>query len=192
MDLHFVFAWLAFLVSVVAYFPYVQGVLKSQTKPTLSTWIAWGIMDVAVLSGMIAKHTVGYQMVAYVIGVAAVIGVSVYKGASLGWKTIDSVCLSIVALSAVLWTVSQDPNVGIIFSLIAGMVATVPLAYNLWVDPHNEKMLPWILATVGSVCALLAVRQWTVAEALAPAVFVVLQVVIMTLLCRKYWKVAVA
>jgi hypothetical protein len=43
------FAILSFVFSSFAYVPYIRGVLASTTKPTLSTWISWGLMDLAIL-----------------------------------------------------------------------------------------------------------------------------------------------
>lgn len=186
MDLKSVFTILSSIFVVLFYVPYVLAIISGEAKPTLSTWISWFLMDSAIFAGMIAANDIAYQMVAYIAGTTLVLGLSAYRRASLGWKTLDTVCVFIVVLAVGLWVYTGDPNLAIIFSLVAIVVGTVPMLSNLIKDPTVEPMLPWILVSIGGTFGLLAIPSWTIAGALTQIVFFLLQSVVLALMLRRF------
>ncbi|TAL49499.1 hypothetical protein EPN83_00565 [Patescibacteria group bacterium] len=156
MQLISVFAVLAFLFSAAAYVPYAKSVLTSNAQLTVSTWISWLLMNAAILAGMIAASEMAWQMVAYTVGVAVLVGASVYKGAAVGWTRLDFICLTVVIVAIGLWAVSGDPNIAIILSLVAIIlsfvaitIGSVPMVVNVWENPAREPLLPWLLFLAG-------------------------------------------
>lgn len=188
MTIQSVFAILAFLLSASAYVPYVISVLTSDARPTISSWISWLLMDAAILAGMIVANEIAWQMVAYIVGAICVIGVSVYKGAALGWNWIDSISLVIVIIAVGLWGISGNPNVAIVLSLIAITIGSIPTVVNLWKTPTREPLLPWILILAGGICGVLAIPALNIAAALAPLWFFILQFLVVSLILRRYGK----
>lgn len=179
------FAALAFAFSVAAYWPYTRSVLESKARPTLSAWMSWGLMDVAILAGMIAAEEVAWQMVAYVFGVSFVIGAAIYKKATLGWKRLDTICMTIVVSAIGLWAVTGDPEVAIALSLVAVTVGSIPAIVNVWNDPAREPRLPWVLIGIGGACGVLAVTKWSIAGAATQVWFFVFRVVFLSLIYRR-------
>ena len=137
MDILSIFATLSFVFSVAAYVPYTKATLASTAKPTLSAWLSWWIMDIAILAGMFAKNAVAVQMVAYVVGCAFVIGACLWRNADLGWKRLDSVCMGLVVLAIALWALSGDANFAIVMSLIAVIVGSIPMLINILKNPER-------------------------------------------------------
>ncbi len=179
------FAILSFVFSSFAYVPYIRGVLASTTKPTLSTWISWGLMDLAILGGMIQSGTIAWQMVSYVIGVGLVIAVCLYKGAVLGWHKLDTQCVSIVAAAVVLWLATGSPEVAIVLGLVAAVFGSIPMITNL-INGHGKESLPaWSLVFAGGICGVLAIPSYTIASALTPVVFVIIQGVVIGLILTR-------
>ncbi len=186
MDLLSTFAVLSFVFSVAAYVPYTRAVLYSSAKPTLSTWLSWWIMDFAILAGMFAKHAVAMQMIAYVVGCAFVIGACFWRKAILGWTRLDSICMLLVVCAIVLWALSGDANFAIVMSLIAMCIGTVPMLVNVSHAPAREPFLPWILVLIGGLFGVAAIPKWTIAAALTPVVFAIVQVAFVLLISRKF------
>ncbi len=185
MDIISVFAVLAFLFSAVAYVFYIKSVLASNAQPTISSWISWWLMDIAILAGIIAAGEMAWQMVAYIVGVVFVIGASVYKGAVVGWTRLDSVCLAIVIVAIGLWVISGDPNIAIVLSLVAITIGTIPMVVNIWRHPAREPLVPWFFFLAGGIFGVLAIPVWNIAAALTPVWFLVLGVLNVLLISRK-------
>jgi len=180
------FAILSFVFSAFAYIPYVRGVFKSKTRPTISTWISWCLMDGVVLAGMVAQHQIAWQMIAYVLGCLAVISASLYCNATLGWKNLDTYCVGIVAVAVCSWAITGDPDLAIVFSLVAAIVGSVPMMVNSWKDPANEMLMPWLFIMAGGICGVLAITEYTIAGAATQWVFLAVQVIFVALITRKF------
>ncbi|MBI2108708.1 MAG: hypothetical protein HYT93_00805 [Parcubacteria group bacterium] len=184
-----IFAGFAFVYSFTAFPLYAKETLRSTAKPTLSVWIAWVLIDVAILAGMIAKEKVAPQMIAYVLGLGIIIGAIVYKfkrNATMGWTGTDWTCLVLVCVAILLWGVADDPNLAIFLSIVAGTIGTIPLFLNIWRDPLREPPLPWIFVAIGGIFGVLAMPDTTIAGALSPVCFLVLQGEILLLISRKF------
>ncbi len=181
-----IFAIFAFVFSAATYVPYVKSVLGSNSKPTISSWLCWLLMDSAILAGMIAADEIAWQMVAYVLGVIAVISACVYKKAPLGWSRLDSISIAIVSIAIVLWVISGNPNTAIILSLIALTVGTIPMWANLWKDPTREPLLPWVLVLTGGIFGVMAIPAMNIAAALTPIYFLILQILTVWLILRRF------
>ena len=187
IDRKVLFSSLSFLFSLACYVPYVKSVLTDKDiHPTLSSWLSWLATDIAVLAGIMAAGEMAWQMVAYILGCLFVIAASVYRGAAVGWTRFDSICFGIVIVACLLWYLSGDPNVGIVTNIVAVLFGTTPVLRNLWRDPKREPFLSWILVGIGGMFGALAVPEWNIAGALAPVVYLVLQVLIILLICRKF------
>lgn len=179
---------LAFLFSLVAYGPYAMSIIKNKdTRPTISSWLSWLIMDAAALAGTIAAKETSWQLVAYTFGCFLVIGTCLYKGSiSLKWTRIDLICLGIVAMAAVLWPISGNPNVAIVLNVSGIIVGTLPMWKNVWEEPRREPFMPSILSLIGCVFGVLAISQWIIATAFPALTFLFLQTSTVLMICRRF------
>ncbi len=180
------FAVLAFVFSALSYIWFISGVLTSKTRPTISSWISWGLMDATVLAGMVAQHEIAWQMVAYVLGVGAVISASLWKKASVGWTMMDTICVTIVMASIAGWVFTGDADMAIVLGLVAAVVGSIPMIVNTWKNPANELLLPWLFILAGGISGVLAITNWSIAGAATPVVFATVQVGFVLLIARKF------
>lgn len=186
MGTYALFATLAFTCSALAYIPYVRNIATGRTRPTLSSWFSWCTMDAIIFTSGFAAGAMSYQMLAYTLGSGVVLGFSIYKRASLAWHTLDSFCLGSAVVAMLLWYLSGDPKVGLLLSLFAAIVGSIPFILNIRKDPHNEAILPWVLVLLGSVCQILTVKEWVIMEALTPLTWLTLQVMTLWYITKKY------
>lgn len=190
MGNHALFASLAFAVSAGAYFPYVRNIATGRTRPTLSSWISWWILDTAILVSIIAAGGMSWQMVAYAGGTCVVLGVCVYKKAALGWTAADSFCIGMVIGAMLMWYYSSNPQIGMLLCLLAALIGSFPFIRNVRKTPHAEAILPWIMAAVGSVCQLLSIEQWSFSEIVTPVVWLMVQLPAVWYISQRYWRTA--
>lgn len=180
-----IWALLAFMLSVTSYIPYLYAVMTDKTKPTLSAWVSWGLMDCAILAGMYQADTIAWQMVAYLSGVGLVLAASIYKGAALGWTRFDTACVSMVAVAAVGWLITNSAELMISLAVAATVIGTIPLIRNLISGKGTESLLAWVLVLIGGIFGVLAIPHMSIAGALMPVVFVLVQTLVVTLILLK-------
>ncbi|MEK7184012.1 MAG: hypothetical protein AAB701_00625 [Patescibacteria group bacterium] len=173
-----VFAGLLYLA---AFAPYISAIVRKETKPAKASWLIWAVLDTIILAGMVAGGAVNGQIAGAAFGSWIVVLLATKHGVS-GWTTLDKLCFGGALLAIVLWQVFQDPVLGIVTSLIAYSLGFAPTIASALKDSSRENKLAWLLFWVSSVCSLVAVPVWTVADAAQPVTFLFMNSVMMYIL----------
>lgn len=181
------FSVLSGLIFLYAFSPYIKAILRKEATPRKATWLVWAAGDIVTLSGMLAKHTFSWQMVAASIGASTVFFLAILNGEP-GWTKRDKVCLSIAFLAIVLWMYFGDSNVGIALSLIALAVAAWPTYVSAWEKPENEDRKTWFFFNLSSILAILAIPSCTFANAAPPIVFLAIDIPMIFLVVARSRK----
>lgn len=177
---------LSLIFTALAYVYYVRAILKSVTRPTVSSWISWLMMDMAIFAAMLTEGIFSVQMATFVGGSIVVLIVCLFKKASVGWRMLDTICVAIVVAAVSLWALSGSATIAILMSLVAAIVGSIPMLVNTWQNPENETMAPWMTVFVGTIFALCALDSWTLVSSSAGFTFAALQLSFMALIVRKY------
>ena len=111
---------------------------------------------------------------------------SLWKGASVGWTRIDTAFVAVVVAAIAGWALTGNPEIAIILSLLAISAGSVPMIINIWRNPRNEVILPWILFWLGGLAGVLAITSWTIVGAATQILFLVFQSTVVALILRKY------
>jgi hypothetical protein len=181
------FSTLAFLLSLGAIAPYVWNVATGKVTTTLSTWVAWALMNAALLAGIISAGGMSWQVLAFVVGNLSVVAAGIYSGAQLKLTKLDIGCLGIVILAIIMWAVSGNPVVGVVMSTVGLAAGVVPLLKHVWENPEQEFMYPWAIFALGSIFALLGVTTPSISTLLPPIFFLSMQLLLIFLISRKLW-----
>lgn len=161
---------LAFLFSIVAYIPYVVYVATNKVQMTLSSWLCWIAIDLAMLANLWTLGQPLGQIAAFVAGAALVLTAATYRRSALAWQPFDTVCLIMVLAACAAWYVSGNAKVGLVCILFASIVSPLPLLRNIYHNPLAEKMSPWFLFYLGSICQMLSFQSvdwWALATPLS-------------------------
>jgi hypothetical protein len=186
MEINSFFSTMAFALSTGAIAPYIYNIYKGTVQTTLSTWIAWTLMNTALLAGIISSGEMSWQVAAFIIGNLSVVLVSMFKGAKFAFTRLDLGCLALTVLAIIAWALSGNPTVALVMSVTGLFAGAIPMLKNMWENPHTEKVHPWVIFSVGSIFALLSVTQLNLATLLAPIFFLTLQLVFVALISRKF------
>ncbi|MEK7511465.1 MAG: hypothetical protein AAB575_00400 [Patescibacteria group bacterium] len=185
-----VFSAIAGLLYLVAFSLYILAVLRDRhlpagtpgkIEPSKATWIIWASLDTITISGMYVEGTVNGQILGAVAG-AWIVVVFALKYGTPGWTLLDKLCLSGAVVGIVFWNVFDSPILGVIISLSVVFLGSIPTYVSAWKDPGRENKLAWVIFTISCVCALIAVPQWTLADASQPITFFAVEAVMMYIL----------
>ena len=185
MDRVSFFTALAIVAVVWAYVPYIRSILSGTSRPTLSTWLSWLIVDAVILAGMIAKDSIVRQMYVYFAGTGLIVILCGVKKVTIEWKKLDSFCFGLVILALVGWYFSGNANVAITISVVANIVGSIPMLINLWKDPRNEPLRGWLYGLLAATLGVLAIPSMTIAYALTPIAFFFIQSGVIILILRR-------
>ena len=169
---------------VVAFVPYIRSIVNGQTKPTKASWLIWASMDSVLFTGMLAKHAVNGQIVGAICGAWTVFFLALKYGVP-GWTKIDKICMGGTLLAVVLWKLSGNATIGILTSLISGLLGSIPTFVSVWQDPSRENKTAWTIYWLSCLCAICAVPKWTFADAGQPITFLLIETTVVYLLFVK-------
>jgi hypothetical protein len=175
---------IAGILFIAGFVPYIRAILKRETKPAKASWIIWATLDSITLVGMYFKGTINGQIVWAVMG-AWIVAALALKFGTPGWTKLDKFCLFGAVLSIVLWKAFNDPIFGIMTSLSVVFIGAIPTFASAWKDPGCEDRLAWTIFWISCVCAVIAIPNWTLADASQPLTFFTIETVMMYILYIK-------
>jgi hypothetical protein len=156
-----ILAVIAGLISIIATLPYIRDTLKGKTHPNIVTWLTWGLLSgitaVAALSG-------GANQTAIFAGALALCNIGiVIAGLRYGVKRytrFDIVCQILAIVGVVLWRVTNDPALAVLFNIISDLIGALPTYRHIWRKPREETLTTFIVATGSSVLVIISLARF--------------------------------
>jgi hypothetical protein len=150
--------FVAGVLSLAAFVPYIISILKGVTKPSRASWIIWLVVGVLLLSSYRtsgAKFTL-WMPISYVIGPIIVVCLSI-KHSTGGWSKFDIFCLSLAAGSLIVWFISESAALALAMHLIIDAMGVLPTVKKAYSNPKEENKTTWMMLFVGSILNFLAI-----------------------------------
>lgn len=143
---------------------YLRAVARGETRPSRTTWLIWAPLAWLTVASSIdagAGATL-VKLVASALGVTAIAALAWFRGTT-GRTPSDLACLALAAAGAGLWSVLDDPVLGLALFLAADVAGAVPTLRDTWRDPRKEAAAPWLLGLAGSALnvALVDAAAWS-------------------------------
>jgi O-antigen/teichoic acid export membrane protein len=183
----------AALLILYSYLPYIRGILKKETKPSISTWGLLSVFDLALCIAQVKKGYLDPSIVTATMGPVYISYLLYKQKAHASWELKDSICVGFGGIGISCWIITNDPIWGICFFLSTISAAFVPTMIRAWNNPERENFQSWILKLVGfgiSVCCVLLTSPWResieskVKYLAQPVVCLILQVVMVAILMK--------
>src|SRR5665213_4620133 len=170
MDYRLAFTIIGSIFGIAAGIPYIRDVFRAASKPHPFTWFVWAMINVIAFFAQLAG---GAGIGAVVSGAVALeCFIIAVLSLSRGEKRIvafDWWCLFGALAGVILWQITQDPFIAIVFVVIADGVCSVPTFRKSYLRPREETLSSYVLGAVRGPFALLALASFNPTTALYPA-----------------------
>lgn len=152
------FGFVAGVIGIVGYAPYIRDILRKTTKPDRIAWLIWTFEYAALFFAQIsagAAHSlwiIGLQLV----GVIVIFGLSVRYGTG-GLSRHAIILLACVSVALFVWFGTQNAAYAIIILIAveaSGVVLTVAKTYK---KPDSETLSLWYCIAFAGVLGIPAV-----------------------------------
>lgn len=167
---------------VLGFGPYIRAIVRRETVPSKTSWLIWASLDSITLVGMFFAGSMNGQIIGAVAGAWAIVVLAFNYGKS-GWTRLDKFCLGGAVLGIVLWVTTSNPLFGIVISQSVVLLAALPTFVSAW--KGTEDRVAWTIFWLSCVCAMLAIPQWTFADAFQPSVFFAIETIVVAILYFK-------
>jgi hypothetical protein len=143
------------LLELAATTRYLRTVACGKTRPSRTTWLIWTPLAWLTVAGSLeagAEATLA-KLVASALGVTAIAALAVFRGTG-GRTRSDLACLALTGAGVGLWSLLDDPVLGLALFMVADIAGAVPTLRDTWHDPRKEAVEPWLLGLTGSAVNL--------------------------------------
>jgi hypothetical protein len=172
------FIILAVLANLIGSTNYVISTIRGTTKPNRVTWFLWALFPMIAFSAMLDKE-VGLTplIMTFMSGfLPLMIFISSFINKKAFWQIsrFDWICGALSLAGLVLWILTQEGNLAIIFSIAADGLAVLPTLVKSYTKPETENWLAYGGAATAAFITLLTIKAWTFAAIAFPMyIFVV-------------------
>lgn len=158
-------------VQLVGIFFYIRATVRGETKPNRVTWLMW---SVAPLIGSVAAFSDGVRWAALPVFMSGFAPLLVFIASFVNpksyWKLekFDYICGALSVLALILWGITKEPLIAIIFSIASDGFAAVPTIIKSWKHPDSESVEAYTTGLFNSLTSFFALRTFGISELAFP------------------------
>jgi len=161
IDIKSVFAIVAAVITVTAFFPYIRDLLQGRTQPHIYTWLIWAITQSTAVAG-IWYGGGGWGAVNLTVGTffVFVIFLLSFKYGTRNITTFDTVTF-IAALGAIfVWWGLKNPVLAVLLVTAIDVVGYIPTFRKSFEEPWSETVVTWMAFVVGNILSIFALNAF--------------------------------
>lgn len=167
---------------------YLYDTIVGKAKPNRVTWLLWGIFPLIIFVAQRVQGVTGLSWTSFVAGFTPLLVVAAsFFNTKAYWKTErrDYYLMAAAILGIILWGITDDPNLAILFSLLADLLAGVPTIFKAYRYPESESRLAYAVSALGFGISLLSVQIFDLENAAFVAYVFVLNAALALLASRR-------
>lgn len=150
---------------------YVYDTIKGKTKPNRVTWWIWALAPLIATCAAVSDWVTWAVLPVFISGfMPLMIFISSFYNKNSFWKLwkLDYFCLFTAFLAIILWIVTSNPLLAIIFSVLADLFAAIPTIIKIYKYPETETVYTFMAWLISSLSAFLVIETWRMEEYLFP------------------------
>jgi hypothetical protein len=144
-------------------FYYLYETIVGKTQPNRITWLLWGIFPMVIFVAQRAQGVEGISWVSFLAGFMPLLIVAAsFLNKKAYWKSEprDYYLMAAAIVGIILWAITDNPNLALLFSLLADALAGMPTLIKSYRHPHSESWIAYAISTAGFGIGLLSVQSY--------------------------------
>jgi hypothetical protein len=155
------FAIVGAIIGSLGGFYYLYETIVGKAQPNRVTWLLWGIFPMVVFVAQRAQGVEGLSWTSFVAGFTPLLIVAAsFLNKKAYWKSEprDYYVMAAAIVGIVLWAITDDPNLALVFALLADVLAGIPTVIKAYRHPESESWVAYAISTFGFGISLLSVQ----------------------------------
>ena len=180
--------WLGVLIQILGSAAYIRNTLRGTTKPNRVTWFFWAVAPLIGAAAAIVDGVKWAVLPVLVVGfIPLLVLIASFKNKNAYWKlgTFDYLCGICSALALVLWFITSQPVIAIMFAIIADALAALPTLAKSWTNPETETSIEYVASVFSALTCFLAIKMWSISEYAFPLYLIVINGAVLLVIYRK-------
>jgi hypothetical protein len=175
--------------SLLAAFVYIRSMFVGATKPNRVSWLMWAIAPLIATSAALSNGVGWAVLPVFMAGFSPfLIFTASFFAKKAYWRlsSFDYVCGALSAIALIMWWLTKDPNIAIIFAIASDALASIPTLTKAWKNPETESVWPFIIGVFGAASSLAVATLWTFSEYSFPSYLIIVNIMVLLALYNKH------
>jgi len=142
---------------------YLYETIVGKTQPNRVTWLLWGILPMVAFIAQRSQGVEGTSWLTFAAGFTPFLIVAAsFINKKAYWKTHprDYVLMGAAILGLIAWYITDEPNLAILFTLVADLFAGIPTLIKAYKHPQTESWIAYAISTLGFGIGVLAIQTF--------------------------------
>lgn len=180
--------FVAAIIQIITAIPYIKGTLRGETKPNRVTWLMWSIAPmIATPAALYAGAGLAVLPIFMSGFIPFLIFISSFVNKNSYWKLeiFDYFCGAFSLLALILWAITQQTAIAVIFAGLSDGAAAIPTLVKMWKYPETEKVTPFFGGLFNALTSFAAIRVFNVSTVAFQIYLVLVNVALISSFYRK-------
>ena len=142
---------------------YLFDTIAGRAQPNRITWLLWGIFPLDIFVAQRAQGVGALSRPSFVAGLTPllVVAASFFNPKAYGkTEPRDYYLMAAAIVGIILWAITDNPNVALLFSLLADVLAGIPTLIKSYRHPESESWIGYGISAIGFGISVLAVQTY--------------------------------
>ncbi|MES2315334.1 MAG: hypothetical protein V4486_01210 [Patescibacteria group bacterium] len=176
------------ILFITGYYIYTRDMFKGATRPNLVSWFIWTLAPFIASYFQLKAGARFSVLPVFLAGFGPLLVIiASFWSKNKYWKLslFDIICGTLALLSLLLYIVTQNLAISIIFAILADAWAFVPTIKKSWTNPESETGILYFFAIISNIIGLLVIKDWSFTIYSFGAYLVVANIIIVFVIYRK-------
>jgi len=179
-------------VQLLGIFSYIKETLRGNTKPNKVTWLMWSVAPLIATFAALADGVGWSVLPVFMAGFGPLlVFIASFVNKNSYWKleTFDYLCGFCSALALILWGITKEPVIAIVFAIASDGFAAIPTLVKSWKYPKTETATAYTTGLFSALTSFTAIKIWNFSSYAFPAYLVIAETLfILSIYHRKIFK----
>ncbi len=180
--------YIGVIINLIGQILYLRSIIAGNTKPNLVSWFIWSLAPfIGVFFALKAGAGLSVLPVfmagfgPFMVMVLSILRKNAY------WKltTFDLICGAFSLAALVLYVITHNLGISILFAILSDGLAAVPTITKLWKFPETESASIYFGGIVSNIIGLLVIKNWSFTIYSFGIYFVLINTIIVFCINRK-------
>lgn len=176
------------LLSLYGGMSYLIDTIRGRARPNRVSWALWALAPL-IAFGAELNHGVGWAaLMTFMVGFnPLLIFIASFVNKKATWKLtkLDIGCGILSVIGLIIWLVTGEGNVAILFSILADAFAGIPTIVKSYIDPESESYKVFLFGAMNAIITLLTIKTWDFAHFAFPIYILSICVLLVVLIKFK-------
>ncbi|HEV3037338.1 MAG TPA: hypothetical protein VHA33_06085 [Candidatus Angelobacter sp.] len=146
---------------------YIRGIFHGKIKPNLVSWVLWTIAPLVASAAALSTGARWAALPTFMVGfcpLLVVVSISIKKHSIWRPTKFSYLCGALSLIALLLWAITKNPEIAIIFAILSDGLAAVPTLKKAWQYPDTELGVAYTATLFNILTSFSATHLYTFSE----------------------------